>query len=1405
MRCDGHAISPPPKEQRKPQTCHAHQRGEEAKIIKVNQKLTKFPREVRAEFNLSIAKRKIQMTIDTGAALTLISESVIIPGTELNTEKAVNLIGINGETNRLKSLGTVKATFYINKYGLEHEFQVVDKSVNFNADGLLGYDFMKKFQAKLDLKENVMELSSEMEEEKHEETYVEKYEAKHEEKQEKKENQNYEIFTGFTLEDAMRNMVENEYVNIFKNGEKEIQQETIYEVTLNEEQTQATGNEERKTKKVKNPDYYVKKENETENITSLISIANKTTKGNNEVEENILIYPHSMKIMSIRLENGIKICKAKARDPEMIIPEGILKAKENKANIAIINNSDKVKRITQKDIQIEYEDLRNYDAYYAEEWENNDKEYRIKYLKENIKTGNCSQETERAVHRLLEEYHDVFHIEGDRNTHTEITHHHIPLKMGTKPIFTPQYRIPQAHKEIIDQHIDKLIEDDVVEESTSRWNSPILLVPKKENAKGEKQYRMVVDFRKLNEVTETETYPMPDLEEEIARMNGTEFFSTLDLNSAFHQIPMATEDRELTSFQTTTRKLQFKRMPFGLKGSPITWQRTINMVLAGILCLMAYMDDIIAYSKTIKHHIKLLANILARLRKHGLKLRVDKSTFFCDKVEYLGHIITRKGTTANPKKVECIEQFPTPRQVVEVQRFLGMCNYYRKYVQDYSKTARPLFVLCKKDTPFVWNGACKQAFDSLKKALTTAPVLIFPDFKETFYVTTDASEYAVGSILSQGAIPDDRPIQYFSKTLTAAQINYAVIHKEMLAIILSLEQFRHYLFGREFVVITDHKPLTSLFKQTNPGQRLIRWKILLSEHDFKIIHKPGKQNQVADCLSRIKHNPEQPPETDSKPRTIEEWIKETRDEKIMQIVTRSKAQNKKILDETNQNAENNQVPQIENTYMIDEKPGTLITGNEFEHIFYLFTDSDCEMKRKLEDKTKTKIRKMPETGELLMLNNERSIAIIPKNINGPGEREITKAIITIIREFTLRRCYETIAVNINFRSNKNYTIFKEIFREVFKGQVIRTTLYLNRVVEDLSPMEIKEILETYHTSILGGHTGFGRMKNNIRRFYKWPTMNKDIKQYIRECPTCERNKIKQHTRMPMQITTVANEAFEKVYIDFIGPIKPPSPEGHKYIFTCSCDLTKFAVAVPTFDCTAATAARVLVKNIFMLFNIPKIVVSDNGPAFTADLFKETAKLLRIKHNLIAPYHPQSNAVERYHRTLGEYLRAYTEKEPTNWHEYLCYATFSYNNTVNSTTKFSPHLLVFGFEIKLPTSVTHGKLSYNYDTYKRELQLQLRNTQNMAKEAIVKSKESNKRFYDQRQKPIKLNKNDLVLLFNENKEHKYGMLYLGPYRVVEPISETVTKIKKQNRIIKVHNNKLILANANYGGGEPPPLI
>lgn len=416
----------------------------------------------------------------------------------------------------------------------------------------------------------------------------------------------------------------------------------------------------------------------------------------------------------------------------------------------------------------------------------NEPKERAKIILETLNLVNLSGEQKKYLGEICVNYSDIFR-------HTRVTEHFIELKPGTAPIFVKQYRIPESYKKEVQRQIDELESRGIIERSSSPWNSPLLLIPKKLSESGERKFRLVIDYRKLNAVTISRSYPIPLVDEIIDQKKGAKLFTVLDLHGAFHQISLNEKCKQYTSFSTAYEKYHFNSSPFGLVGSPFTWLQTISTVLRGIIGqnVFVYMDDIIIHSTTISEHKKTIELVLRRLIENNLKLNMEKSTFFRSEVTYLGHIVSAEGLRTDPKKITCMENFPVPKNITEIQRFLGMCNYYRRYVRDFDKIAKPLHALCRRDIQFIWSEKCQKAFQDLKNSLISPPILIYPDFSDTFIVTTDASEYA--SVISQGQIPDDLPIQFFSKSLSKAQINYSTIEKELLAIITAIETFRHYL------------------------------------------------------------------------------------------------------------------------------------------------------------------------------------------------------------------------------------------------------------------------------------------------------------------------------------------------------------------------------------------------------------------------------------------------------------------------------------------------------------------------------------------------------------------------------------------------------------------------------------
>lgn len=396
-----------------------------------------------------------------------------------------------------------------------------------------------------------------------------------------------------------------------------------------------------------------------------------------------------------------------------------------------------------------------------------------------------------------------------------------------------------------------------------------------------------------------------------------------------------------------------------------------------------------------------------------------------------------------------------------------------------------------------------------------------------------------------------------------------------------------------------------------------------------------------------------------------------------------------------------------------EEPNITFDTKKYEKVIFMINDSRGICFEKLQSHAKKKLdlsALAPYT--VHTVSNGIALVKLPLRTDTIAIESIIASIIAEAKRDQVQR----ISVNCGILNYKTYMEIKTLFRTLLNGTEIAITFHICKQVEINDVHDINEILKTYHTSLLGAHRGFEQMKNTIRKFYTWPTMSSDIRKYIDDCSICERTKIHTHTHTPLQITSVAEKPFEKIYIDFVGEIHPNSVDGHKYILTVSCDLTKYVIMKPTYDQTAETAARTIVDEVCLIFNFPKIIVSDNGPAFIAATFAQMAKLLEIRHIKTAPYHPQSNGgIERYHRTLGQYVRAYVQKQASNWHKFIPYFTFSYNSTVHSTTGYAPHTLVFGFDIELPINTKKVRPNYNYDSYHSELLDQMKHMHECTRE------------------------------------------------------------------------------------------
>ena len=495
------------------------------------------------------------------------------------------------------------------------------------------------------------------------------------------------------------------------------------------------------------------------------------------------------------------------------------------------------------------------------------KQRRIEFLMQQFDLDQSPflQETEHLAQALalfLQHWH-VFSWDGSFGTCTLLTHE----------IFTTEGRLinqrirpinPNLQQQLREQ-IDEWLAKDVIEPSMSPWNFPLVAVPKKNG-----KIRWCVDFRQLNDLTEKDAHPIGSVEGNLTSLAGSRIFSALDNAGAFHVVPLSENAKQKTAFSTGYGHWHFKTMPFGLANGPATYSRLVQRVLQGIPTSMAlaYLDDILCHSADFKGHMESLTRVFAAYSKAGLKLQPAKCFFFKASTKYLGHIVSADGLSPDPDYVQVVQDWPLPNTRSQVRAFLGKAGYYRKYIANYAAIARPLSDVLQKETfpdlkdkdPFPPSEERTQAFQKLKQALLSKPILAFPDFSTTakpFVVDTDWSQTngAIGCCLSQEQDGLERVIAYAAKRLDSTQLNYAPTKGELYAAMFAMKHFEYFLAGKKFILRTDHSSLQYIKSMQPPSLVEGRWLECVTKFDFDVVYRKGTSHGNADALSRAEHLP----------------------------------------------------------------------------------------------------------------------------------------------------------------------------------------------------------------------------------------------------------------------------------------------------------------------------------------------------------------------------------------------------------------------------------------------------------------------------------------------------------------------------------------------------------------------
>lgn len=1012
--------------------------------------------------------------------------------------------------------------------------------------------------------------------------------------------------------------------------------------------------------------------------------------------------------------------------------------------IQILNTNSKV--VTIKNIKLDVTPVNDYNVFDVIDGNIN----RSHELTSQLNTSDIPGHVKDETINLCKEFSDIF--AWDKVLLTANNFYEQNLKVADdKPVYCKNYRTPQAQKAEINKQVTEMLVNGIIEPSTSNYNSPLLLVPKKQ-PDGQKSWRLVVDFRQLNKKLISDKFPLPRIDDILDQLGRAKWFSIIDLFSGFHQIPLDEQSRDYTSFSTDSGSFRFTRLPFGLSVAPNSFMRMMSIAFAGVTPERAflYMDDLIVIGCSEKHHLCNLRKVFETCRKYNLKLNPKKSQFFRKEVTFLGHKVTDKGILPDDSKYDMVKNFPRPESADQVKRFVAFCNYYRRFIPDFANISRPLNLLTRKNSSFVWSIECQNAFDNLKNSLVNPPILQYPDYSKPFILSTDASDLACGAVLSQNFDGIELPVAYASKSFTKGESHKATILKELTAIHWAIKHFRCYLYGTKFLVRTDHRPLVYLFTMKDPSSKLTRMRLDLEEYSFDIEYVKGKDNVGPDALSRISLNE----------------LKGMQEEKdTILAITRSKT---RLL---NKNAESGMVVNSKST----PEPRVYETLDNMSILRFANLKFDFK----------------PNNNIIEIFISLSSAHRNLKVTNGePFLDEVLSQLDKMAGENGITNCKLFLTDNIFKLCTINE--FKNMGNRLLNNIKI---ILCNKPKLITNAKDKQALIEKYHSDpLLGGHCGQKRLLKKLKSNYHWKRMSKDVAVFVKQCHKCQINKVRFRNTEPLCITDTPQKAFDIVSIDTIGPFTRSS-NGNAYAVTIQCELTKYIVMLPIPNKEAETVSKAIFEKFVLIYGPMREVRTDLGTEYMNQILSNILQLLSISHKTSTAYHSQTiGGCERNHRVFNEFVRMYINETRDDWDVWSQYYSFCYNTTPSSYHNYTPFELVFGKKVLLPDTFEEMRVDpcYNIDAYDQELRFRLQVAHQRARNYILQQKTKRKIHYDKDATELQILVGNKVLVTNENR-NKLDAWYKGPYVVTNIEGVNCTLKAENNKSITVHKNRLKLYN------------
>jgi hypothetical protein len=960
------------------------------------------------------------------------------------------------------------------------------------------------------------------------------------------------------------------------------------------------------------------------------------------------------------------------------------------------------------------------------------------------------QEWADVLTALLSQYGVVFEVPDKLPPDRNIPHC-IPTEPGARPPYRKSYLISPKEKEHLIKQITELLLKGWIQPSVSPYGAPVLFVRKKDGS-----LRMCVDYRALNNITIKNKYPLPRIDTLLDTLQGAKCFSTMDLHSGYHQIKLHPDDVPKTAFSTPSGHYEYLVIPMGLSNAPSTFQAVMNNVFRDMLdkFVLIYLDDILIYSRTPEEHAEHLQAVLQRLLEHDLKAKLSKCEFFKPNVKFLGHIVGEQGTQVDPDKVAVVKNWPRPKTPGDVRSFLGLANYFRKFIQGFAELARPLQKLTTGSSVGVWGQAEEDSFQGIKAALTEAPVLAMPDNAKDFVLVADASKHSLGAVLLQ----EGHPVAFYSSAMTKAELAYHTTEQELLAVLRSMEQWRCFLMDKPFTVLTDHNP--NVFFETKPSQNLsprqIRWQQKLALFNYRWEYKPGKIN-VADPLSRLP-----PGAFSSLCANVVALMacmpyKTAASAAVLTVMTRSAASKQSAAAKQAAAAEAQPAPPRKKRkqkgsnapFTVELQPTVVLPG------------SAPTMEAEAID-TPTQSAELGAPVDEVAHADEQSTEDMGIDLSFTGLSEL---------EAKIARAY----VQDERFEKKSFTRKMQ-----FKDGLY---LYQGRIYVPAVPELYAHILVECHDAVYSGHLGIHKTLQKVRSKFYWSGMSDMVKEYVATCPSCQR--IKANTLAAgglLQNTELPGRPWAYVCFDFCTGL-PTTKHGYDAVAVWCCILTKMVHFVPYKQKSmgAAELAEMYLQHIFKLHGLPLKLVSDRDPLFTSAFWQEIHKHLSTTTAMSSGHHAQTNGqTERMNRVMEEMLRQYINPLMDDWDVKLPLLEFAYNSAHHESTGASPFQLNYGM-IPLTPASTLVERNFRLPAAERfceRMALHLKR----ARLCLDRARARAKAQVDKSRRDVSFEPGSMVLLATENLQLKLQApkkllpKFVGPFEVLEKVGPVAYKLQ-----------------------------